>query len=232
MRCFMFNKYKIGFRKLCYFLIIYMFGIISVIVFQYGKTLFPFHQYILAKGEVGDVAIERIGDPNSEAICIFKGEYPVLKLWLNKISKHINRISLLDGDERILGQFYLTNERLSGVEILNNDASPTFQMKYLEDEKKWGMATYSRPFGESFIGEFYCDLNCDGNFDLFLKYDKYGSYSHSCLYFNHQWNPIVTLAKNWCKAQVVLADEKREKLDMIFDFKEGWIPDELNKKEN
>jgi hypothetical protein len=215
--------FKAKFKRYLFYLFIYMFGVFSISLLQYIATFARSHQVILSQGDIGDINIWRESDMKKESVDISQGDYPILQLSLNKFTKEIEKVSLLDGNNRVLGRFYLSDGRFNGVEILSGQGSPMFQMNYLKEKGKWGGATYGKWINDKIYGECYYDLNCDGMFDSFSKFDNSGKYEYQSIFFNGNWNAVVSNSKDYKNAQIIMNDEKKEKLDLVFDFDEGWM---------
>lgn len=205
--------------------IIYFLGILTGFGFYYLRTLCTFDKDVVYKDDIADMTISTDENLQFKYITISKGNNPLVKFELDKINREIEKAALFDERKHIVGLFYVTDGKFSGIEMLTDEMVPFFQVVYDDQTRRWHQATYCKQTeSDMFIGEFYEDTNVDGQFDVIDWYNKNGDYAGNAVYFNGTWNHAISLSEDSLSAEIAANGDPNESLKLLFDFKEGWVP--------
>ena len=208
--------------------IIYFLGILTGFGFYYLRTLCTFDKNVVYKDDIANMVIDIQENLRFKLLTVSKGSRPLIKLEIDKVERVIEKAAIYDENEDMIGRFYVTNGKFSGIEMLTDELSPFFQMEYDEKMRRWHQATYCKMTSSNkCISEFYEDTNIDGQFDVLTMFDKNGNCNGRAVYFNHAWDFDYSWGDDDLIADISVDGDPNESLKLVFDFKEGWIPESM-----
>ena len=211
--------------KFCIYVVVFLLGAFSVVIYNFFNTLFVFHDNVIYRDIESGIKISKIENAPSKVIEISKDDYLLYQILFDKFENRLERSVFYDAQERVLAVYRITD---NFFELWTDDEIPFFQMKYSQEQNRWQNGVYFKATDktlEKFIGVSNEDYNIDGQIDLVEYYDKTGEYEGPTIFFNYKWYPVSSFTSEDYKSVEVWTDIKnKEKVELIFDNKEGWIP--------